>query len=144
MFCASTRSLAISRTKAVTPYRPNQYTINDVEIVSPPNAPLLSHSISRPWHLSYVTGDYPIATVLLASPLDERLKKVKKYIVRGEKEKELKGEALLTQLSKMVLIGEYIKEAKDRRAELRKKKKKTVRWLSVNDRFSNNHSPLKR
>jgi len=90
--------------------------------VSTPNAPLLSHSISRLWHLPYDTGDHPVVTVLLNPPLDERLEKLKKYIVRKEEGKELKGEALLTQLSKRVLVGEYIKEVKARRAEPRKKK----------------------
>ena len=45
----------------------------------------------------------------------------KNYFVREEEEKELEGEVLLTQLSKRVLIGEYIKEVKARRAGPRKK-----------------------
>lgn len=49
----------------------------------------------------------PVAAVSSASPLDERLKKLKNYIVREEeKEKQLRAAASLAQLSKRVFLAE--------------------------------------
>jgi hypothetical protein len=82
-----------------------------------------------------------VVTVSSASPSDERLKELKKYIVREEeKEKQFKTAKSLARLSKRVylaeLIGKYIEETEARKAEPRKKRRKMLRRLSVNDRFT--------
>jgi hypothetical protein len=83
----------------------------------------------------------PVVAVLSASLSDERLKKLKKYIVQEEqKERQLKAAASRTELSKRVFLAEfiakYIEETEARGAQCRKKRREMSRRLSVNDRFT--------
>ena len=83
----------------------------------------------------------PLNDMPLASLLDQRLRKLKIGIIRLEKTNEaIKSMKIVTRVSKRVylakLIGKYIKETVARKAEPKKKRKKSLQPLSVKNRYT--------
>jgi len=79
--------------------------------------------------------------VPLPSSSDQRLRELKNCIIRQEEtDKLINITRLVARLSKRVylaeLIGKYIEETAARKAELKTKRMKNLRRLSVNDRFT--------
>ena len=79
--------------------------------------------------------------VPLPSSSDQRLRELKNCIIRQEEtDKLINITRLVARVSKRVylaeLIGKYIEETAARKAELKKKRMKNLRRLSVNDRFT--------